>query len=309
VRPAWVAGAVRARLLARRRLGRAGAREVATAPSLGEAVARVAASPYGREVTAGSALADAQHGVRAVAAWHLRVLAGWLAPGGAETVRLLAGGHEIADVEAHLGRLTGGPAGRTFELGALATAWSAVARAASPAAVRGALRASAWGDPGTDDTLVLGTTLRLVWARRVADGIPALHDDAVAAAAVVVARERFGRRRALSPPAVTEARRLLGARWEGAGDLDGFVARLAPAARRPFVDVDLDDVGSLWRSEARWVTDAEARAGPRLRRSASGPEVASAAGVLLLVDAWRTCGALEAAAWGAAGTETFDAVA
>ena len=109
MKPGWVAGSVRARLLANRRLGRAGARAVAAAGSLPGAVGLVAASPYGRDVKSEMGLLEAERGVRATTLWHLRVLAGWLPPGGSDVVRVLAGGHEIANVEAHVDELAGGP--------------------------------------------------------------------------------------------------------------------------------------------------------------------------------------------------------
>ncbi len=109
MKPGWVAGSVRARLLADRRLAGAGARSVAAAGDVSSAVAVVAASPYGRDVHGGMGLVDAERGVRATALWHLRVLAGWLPPGGSDVVRVLAGGHEIANIEAHVDELAGAP--------------------------------------------------------------------------------------------------------------------------------------------------------------------------------------------------------
>src|SRR5689334_25150384 len=95
----WVAGSVRARALARRRLGRAGDRALATTGSLGASIVTLAASPYGRDVRAGSSLADAQRAVGATLLWHLRVLAGWQPAEGSQAVRALAGWFEIANVD------------------------------------------------------------------------------------------------------------------------------------------------------------------------------------------------------------------
>ena len=102
-------------------------------------MALVAASPYGRDVDAGMDLVDAERGVRATALWHLRVLAGWLPPGGSDVVRMLAGGHEIANVEAHVAELAGAPHIVPFDLGALGTAWPRVQAARSISEVRAAL--------------------------------------------------------------------------------------------------------------------------------------------------------------------------
>ena len=95
---AWVAGGVRGRSLIRRRLGRTGARAVATSPSLELAIHQLVRSPYVHDVRVGQSLAEAQRAVSATALWHIRVLAGWLPRGGAEVVRTLAGGWEIANV-------------------------------------------------------------------------------------------------------------------------------------------------------------------------------------------------------------------
>ena len=78
VTAAWVAGTVRARALARRRLGAVGARELARSarPCRGE----VHAGPDAvrRAGWASRALAALQHQVAATLLWNLRVLAGWL---------------------------------------------------------------------------------------------------------------------------------------------------------------------------------------------------------------------------------------
>ena len=91
----WVAGTVRATALARRRLGAAGARELAASPGLSEALTSLARTPYGHDIRVTHTLAEAQHAIGATLLWHLRVLSGWLPRGGAEAVRLLAGGFEV----------------------------------------------------------------------------------------------------------------------------------------------------------------------------------------------------------------------
>ncbi|MFI5079696.1 MAG: hypothetical protein ACHQCE_01390, partial [Streptosporangiales bacterium] len=74
----WVAGSVRARALARRRLGAAAARQLAASGSLADALRVLAATHYGREDLGGQTLAGAQHAVARTVLWDLRVLAGWL---------------------------------------------------------------------------------------------------------------------------------------------------------------------------------------------------------------------------------------
>jgi hypothetical protein len=125
----WVAGSVRARALAQRRLGAGAARTLAASSSLEVALAALAASPYRQEVRPGQRLAEAQRAVAATLLWHLRVLAGWLPREGADMLRLLAGWFEVANVDELLHRLAGGEAEEPFRLGALATAWPRLAPA------------------------------------------------------------------------------------------------------------------------------------------------------------------------------------
>lgn len=76
-----MAGVVRAKALAGRRLGAAGARAVAKSPGLGPALAALSSSPYGHDVRPGQSLGAAQHAVAASLLWNMRVLAGWLPRG------------------------------------------------------------------------------------------------------------------------------------------------------------------------------------------------------------------------------------
>jgi hypothetical protein len=306
VKPGWVAGSVRARLLANRRLGRAGTRAVAATGSVRGAVGLVTGSPYGRDVESGMGLIDAERGVRATTLWHLRVLAGWLPPGGSDVVRVLAGGHEIANVEAHLDKLAGGPDTEPFEVGALATAWPRVRVTRSVAEVRAVLARSPWGDPGTDERASFAAALRVAWARRSAESVPGLRRWATAGAAIVVAGERFAHDRELTPASAIDARRLLGPGWAGTS-LESFSARLPADARSVFADVT--DAAELWRAETAWWRGLGREAARQVRRASTGEAVVAWSALLLLADAQRVCGALEAAAWGPVGLEAFDAVA
>jgi hypothetical protein len=119
----WVAGGVRARAIARRRLGADAARELAACSSLEQAVGMLAATAYGGPAQDGQGLAAVQHGIAATVLWDLRVLAGWLPRGGLRLLRPLAGWFEIANMDELLEGIAGRPAGDQFELGALATAW------------------------------------------------------------------------------------------------------------------------------------------------------------------------------------------
>ncbi|MBK9181010.1 MAG: hypothetical protein IPM45_15875 [Acidimicrobiales bacterium] len=304
----WVAGSVRARLLARRRLGRDGARDLAAARTPAQAVAALARSPYGRDVDPSMTALAARHALAATTLWHLRVLAGWLGPPGAEIVRLLAGGFEIADVEALLTRLAGGSPEPTYDLGALAVAWPRIRQSTGPAEVRAALAASPWGDPGGTDPADIGVALRLAWARRVADGVEPAADWAVAGAALVVAREALVHRRALTPVARVEACRLLGPRWEREpwATPEALAALVSPAARAALEGTSGPD--QLWRAEARWVRRVDDDALLLVGSGRPGPALVVGAVALLLVDAWRARAALEACAWGERGREVLDAV-
>ena len=146
----WVAGAVRARAMSRRRVGAVAARDLAGRPSLELAVDSLADGPYGHDVRPGQTLSQAQHAVSATVLWNMRVLAGWLPTGASQIMRLLAGGFEVANVDEHLRELDGRAVEPPFHLGSLATTWQSAARAPTAADLRTVLARSPWGDPGSD---------------------------------------------------------------------------------------------------------------------------------------------------------------
>ncbi|MGO9159258.1 MAG: hypothetical protein ACLP7J_00885 [Streptosporangiaceae bacterium] len=187
----WAAASVRARAMARRRLGPASARSLAACGSLPEALRVLAATPYGQAAGPGLPLAAAQHAVADAIVWDLRVLAGWLPPGGVPLLRALAGWFEIANVDELLERLGGRPAGPAFEMGALTTAWPRLQSAASPAALRAALAASAWQDPGTAEPAGIRLALRARQATRLAALPGRAADWGAGAAALLLAAARF----------------------------------------------------------------------------------------------------------------------
>ena len=183
----WVAGSVRARLLARHCLGRDGAREIAATGSLESACARLAGSAYGRSpIDAGSAVV-AQHAIWAAVVWDLRVLAGWLPGPGVAVVRTFVGFFEIDNIEAHLAFLADGVRLDVFELGGLGTVWTRARAATSVGELRAHLLASPWRDPGTEDRARILMSLRLEWARRLG-AIDVAAAWGAGAAALVVAR-------------------------------------------------------------------------------------------------------------------------
>jgi hypothetical protein len=292
--------------MAHRRLGAAGARALAAASSLPDALAALTASPYGHDVAPGQTLAQAQRAVLDCLLWNLRVFAGWLPPAGAQQLRVLAGWFEIADVEELLRGMAGRPAAPPFRLGALATTAPRLAAAGSPAELRRVLAGSPWGDPGGETPAEIGPALRLAWAERVAR-IPPARGWAVSGSALFFARELFVAGRGLPPAAEAAARRLLGRNATAATSLDAFTALLPRPAREAVGGVA--DPHSLWRAEAGWWARLDSDAGALLRRPrfTAAPVIGAAA--LAAVDAWRVGAALECAARGGRDLEVFDAVA
>jgi hypothetical protein len=106
----WVAGCVRARAMARRRLGRDAAGRLAANSSIESALATLAATSYGHDVRPSQTLAEAQHAVIDTTVWNLRVLGGWMPREGVTMLRILLGVVEVANVDDLLLRLGGRPA-------------------------------------------------------------------------------------------------------------------------------------------------------------------------------------------------------
>ena len=302
----WVAGSVRARAMARRRVGSAGARALAAAPTLAEALAALSRSPYGPRIADAADLAAAQHGLAATVLWDLRVLAGWLPRRGGDRLRVLAGWFEIAVIEAALDRLTGHEDGPVFRLGSLATV-PRVDEAGSPADLRAMLVASPWRDPGGETAREITPALRLAWAERVVAAVPPARRWALGGAALLVARERFVADRALPDVAAGSARRLLGPGSTDAPSLAAYVSGLPATARWALDGVDVP--AALWRAEFRWWGRVEADAVALVHRPRFDLDPVVGAVAMAAVDAWRVAAALECAARGGAALEVFDAVA
>jgi hypothetical protein len=313
----WAAGSVRARGLARRRIGAGAARRLAGSRTLADALSLLAETGYGPGLRAATALAGqpgadqravlagAQHAVAATVLWDLRVLAGWLPPGGAQLIRVLAGWFEIANIDAHLARLEGRPAPDDFAPGALATAWPAVRRAATAAEVRAALARSAWRDPGGGSAAEIRVGLRARWAVRVADlGGPAA-GWASSALAVLLAGERFGPgddSPLLRPAAV----RLLGSPAARAGSLAELADRLP--GRIGWVLAPVHAPADLWRAETAWWARTAATARRMLAEGGLDRGPVLGATMVLAADAREVAVALELAARGGR-PEVLDAVA
>ena len=297
---AWVAGSVRAGLLASRRVGSAGARAVAERTTLAEALRELAGSPYGRELAAARTLDEAQWAVAATLLWHLRVLAGWLPPPGAETLRALAAWFEIANVQERLAYLAGRPRRPAFELGGLATAWPQLARTGSAAAIRAVLAGSRWGDPGGAEPDAIVAAMRAAWARRVVAVAPEAAVWARSAAALLLARGPAHGGAALAHTAG------LSSALSPAGGAD--LAAALPADVRWVLD-GVDAPEDLWQAEAHWWTRVETDAARLAAARRQGVSTVVGVAALLAADAWRLRAALAAAALGPAGGEAFDAVA
>lgn len=306
--PGWVAGSVRARHLLARRLGRSDAWALAQAPSLDAALERLAPSAYGHRCRPGMALAGAQRAIADTALWHVRVLAGWTPPRGLEPVRALAAGFEIANVDDRLAFIAGAEVPIPFELGGLATSWPRLAGAQSAGELRSLLIGSPWGDPGADDPAAIRLALRLAWARRVLASVQEATDWADGAVALLLARELFLADRPaerpwdLHPPGV-------GIAWRQATSLAELRMALPPQAAWALEDAVEPD--ELWCREAVWWRRVEADAEQLARSAHMGLAAIVGCVALLGVDAWRTAGALEAAARGGgrAAVEVFEEIA
>ncbi len=308
----WIAPAVRGDALLRRSVGAEGASAIARADDWPTARAMLATTVYGRGLPAGADRSTAEIIAERAAVWQIRVLAGWLPPGGAALARLAVAPFEIAIVDRRLGRWSGGedrdaPAEATIDLGTLGTAWPAVARAASPSEVRSVLRRSSWGDPGGDDRASVALGLRVAWARRSIHLDPMVRPWALGAVAVLAARERFAFERSVAATTAVSIDRLLGAGWRHTDDLEAFRRRLPEPARWALTGVD--DPAQLWRAELAVLARVGRDAGPvaAVRRPSRTTVIAILA--LVVVDTWRVTAAIEAAGRGAAGREVFDAVA
>lgn len=304
---AWVAGSVRAGLLATRRVGQAGARALAGRPALGDALRDLAESPYGRELATASSLEEAERAVAATLLWHLRVLAGWVPPAGSELLRAFAGWFEISNVQDRLAYLAGEPHRPAFQLGGLATAWPALARAGSPEQVRSVLAGSRWGDPRSQEPASTAAAMRAAWAARLVAAAPEAAGWVRSAAALLVAREVFAGRRDLGPLAALGRLAGLAEGWEQAPAAPDLAARLPADLAWTLAGVDAAE--DLWQAEARWWSHVELEAGRLCAARRQGRATVVGVVGLLAADAWRVRAALEATARGGAAREAFDAVA
>ena len=303
----FVAGTVRAKAMARRRLGVGAVRSLAARASLGDALTALLDGPYGRELQPGMSLADAQHAIGSMLLWNVRVLAGWLPPAGSEQLRVLAGWFEIANVDEQLQRFGSAPAAPPYRLGRLATAGPRLARATSPADVRFVLATSPWGDPGGDTPRLITLGMRLAWARRVAALVEPAAAWATAGVALLVAKEVFAAGHPLPEPIVEAATGLLGPGPMTVNSLADFGTSLRRDGRLALAGVRAPE--DLWRAEAGWWARLHADGLRLLGGSRFGMEPVIGSCALLAADAWQINAALELAAHGGGWLEVVHAVA
>lgn len=310
---AWVAGVTRARALLARTLGAQGVRETAAAETLEDALLRLGTSAYRRNLRAEAPLAEAQRAVSATLLWHLRVLAGWQPRAGANAIRVLAAGFEIANTEAHLRTLGGGAAGgpenpqnaAPYRLGALSTVWSRLAVTRSPAQLRSVLASSVWGDPGAGTAAAVATGMRVCAAARTAATVPEAVRWATGRLALLVAREVFVAGRTLTEACARRSAGLLGSSALRAVSYADFRQALPATAR--WVLAGCDGPADLWQAEALWWRRLEQDGGELVHQSRWGRAPVVGAVAVLCADAWRVRGALELAARGGGSLEAFDA--
>lgn len=315
----WVAATVRSRSMARRRAGSGLIDRVARSGSLSAGLDLLRETGYGPRLASADTLLAAQRATRDSVLWEVRVLAGWVPPGGTALLRAVAAAYEADNIIQLARRLAQGsapspaPISRTgtdgrgeaapFELGSLATAWPRISVADSPAELADLLRRSPWGDPGPDLPAVL-TAVRL---RRLAAAAPEAADSTARAAALLAARVRLV---GGTPPAarlVSLLRPLLGVGWTEARSLAELREAL-PARLQPLL-ADLSTPADLWRAESALPVLEEAEGFRLLRSGVPGPEVVFGAVEVLTADAWRLRAALAAAAGETGSSEVLNAVA
>jgi ATP synthase C subunit len=304
---AWVAGSVRARALARRRLGADQTRRLAACGSLNDALRVLTATAYGTNLRPEQPLAVAQREIANSVLWDLRVLAGWLPGEGLRLLRVLGAWFEVANIDELLQSIAGRPAEAEFRLGALGTAWPRLRLALSNGELRAVLAASAWQDPGGESTHAVRMGVRARWAARAAAlGDPA-RTWAGGAVALLVAGERFAAGRAVDPEVMGSALSLLGPAAHQAATLAEMADGLPPRAR--WVLAGITAPADLWQAERTWLARVEQDGQRLLRASSLDRDAVLGAVAVMACDAWRVRAALESAARGGLPLEAYDELA
>jgi hypothetical protein len=283
-----------------------GAAAVANSGGLGPALQLLIDSPYGADLESGMSLEAAQRQVAATTLWHLRVLAGWLPPGGSAVLQPLVAWFEIANIEERLAYLSGSGHPPPYQLGRMGLAWPAASSATTPDAVREVLSRSRWGDPGTSDAAAMVLGLRFRWATWVAGSVPGADIWAATAVALLAGRIRFASSPADLPP---ESLRVFGLPpgWQHAASLPALRAMMQH--QLAWVLDGVEQSSDLWAAEARWWSQVRKDAAEMVVRSRYESSAIVGVAALLGYDAWLTRAALGAAARGVPAKGAFDAVA
>ena len=179
---------------------------------------------------------------------------------------MLAGGHEIANVEAHVDELAGGPHAEPFDLGALATAWPRVraARSVTRYAPRSRVAVGRPRDQraGCVRGLVasqVGAPDRAMASRSCAGGRPPPRRSSlpVSGSVTVGAEPPRGDRRLAAP-------------GSGLGGHDPRVLCGGSACRRPVGVRRRDRRAWLWQAETAWWRGLGDEAARQVRRASTG---------------------------------------
>lgn len=302
----WVAATVRAKAMARRRVGAGVARRLASARSLDDALGLLDGTAYARAAAPGTTLPEAEQLVAATEIWQLRVLSGWLPRSAVGLARALGARYELANIEAHAQALAvRGRRQPYFELGSLALSWPRIAATTSASELRAALAASPWGDPGDVSPEALHDILVLRWLRMVAAEAPQATGWVIGAAVLVAAKQLLVR-----GPSETLARAaapLIGSEWVRARSVPELRSAMPVAGRWA-----LDGIGSpaeLWRAEAGLAARVESDGFRLLRQGTPGVDAVLGAVAVLAVDGWRVRVALADASYGVGPGEVLDVLA
>jgi len=302
---AWVAGAVRGRLMLEHCAGIKSVQEVARQETLAAGASVLAGTKYAA-VAGAASLEEAERELAGSLALQLRVLAAWLPSDGAGLLRVLAGWFELANIEDRLAYLAGGRLWPPVQLGVLASVWDAASQFEDPGELRRLLRDSPWGEPAGDERDEIGLALRFGWARRVARQIPEARGWAAGAAAILLASELVLTGRPPAPTIVPTA--LLGSDWPGADSLAELRRRLPTSASWPLAGIEEPE--ELWRAEPSWWRQVGDDARTMLTSGWQGRGTVVGVVGLLALDAVRVAAALAVAATGgsAAADQVLDAL-
>ncbi|WP_350275734.1 hypothetical protein [Kribbella sp. HUAS MG21] len=301
----WVAATVRAKAMARRRLGAGAARRLAAAPGLADALSMLAGTAYARAAAPGTTLVEAEQAVAAAEIWQLRVLSGWLPRSAIGLARALGARYELANIEAHA-RAVATPGHRQpyYELGSLAMSWPRIAATISVSELRAALVASPWGDPGQASAETLHDILVFRWLRMVAAEAPQATEWVSGAAVLVAAKQLLAAASGPGEGVVRAAVPLIGSDWVRTRSVPDLRAA-TPIPGRWVLD-GVGGVAELWRAEAALAARIESDGFRLLRQGTPGVDPILGAVAVLAVDGWRVRVALGDAAYGAGPGEVLD---